>query len=263
VNDPPDAKPMTFEIHEDTTLELQLDATDPDDDEDTLVFQVISPPARGKLTGQPPRLLYAPLTNYWGPDAFTFRVTDSQRASDTALISITVLPVNDRPIAESSVEETTQALPIDVVLSGFDPDGDELAYEIVVPPAHGRLSGEPPNLVYSPYVTFSGIDQFTYTGFDGIEESNPAVVTLNVLPLQDPSLLAPRIIEIELVGDTARITWSSWPGGIYRILGKYNLETPEWEPATEEFVAFEQTSTALIPIVSEAAGKIYSVELVR
>src|ERR1051325_3485598 len=43
----------------------------------------------GMLTGAPPNLTYQPNTNYFGPDSFTFSVSDGQTNSETATVSLT------------------------------------------------------------------------------------------------------------------------------------------------------------------------------
>ena len=52
---------------------------------------------------------YVPVLNYSGPDSFTYRASDGSVTSATpATVSITVAPVNDRPVAQSSTESTPE-----------------------------------------------------------------------------------------------------------------------------------------------------------
>ncbi len=55
------------------------------------LFLVDSPPAHGRLTGAPPRLLYVPNDHFIGQDGFAFRVTQSGRTSPPATILVDVL----------------------------------------------------------------------------------------------------------------------------------------------------------------------------
>jgi len=74
------------------------------------------------------------------------------------------------------------------VLSGSDLDGDALSYQIVDQPAHGVLSGVAPNLSYTPNENFNGADSFTFKVNDGLADSVPASVNINVLPVNDAPL---------------------------------------------------------------------------
>jgi hypothetical protein len=92
---------------------------------------------------------------------------------------------------------------------------------------------------------------------------DPATFTINVVPLDDPSVLAPRIIGIELVNDRVKITWTSWVRGVYRILTRQKIKDPAWEPTGDEIEAADQVSSAEIPIEPAASARVYAIELVR
>ena len=64
------------------------------------------------------------------------------------------------------------------VLSGFDPSGYPLSYQIATNPTQGTLSGTAPNLTYTPGTNFTGNDSLTYTvsATDGI--SAPTTVKI-------------------------------------------------------------------------------------
>ena len=42
---------------------------------------------------------YTPAANYFGPDSFTYTISDGHGGTDTATVSITVTPVQDDPTA--------------------------------------------------------------------------------------------------------------------------------------------------------------------
>jgi VCBS repeat-containing protein len=164
VNDPPSAAAQSVSTLEDTPLAIVLGGSDPDNA--TLAFTIVTPPSHGVLTGVPPAVTYAPALNYFGPDAFTFRVSDGTLTSD-AQVSISVIAVNDPPVANAQSVSTPENTPIAIVLTGTDAEGAPLTYAIVTPPAHGQLTGTAPNVTYTPAVNYVGSDSFTFKVGDG------------------------------------------------------------------------------------------------
>lgn len=67
-----------------------------------------------------------------------------------------------------------------LILSGSDPDGDSIAFEVVNPPLHGQLSGTAPDLLYLPDPDYLGPDRFEFRVTDGFATSEPVVFSLQV-----------------------------------------------------------------------------------
>jgi len=181
VNDAPIALAQTLSVDEDETLNVVLTGSDVDGD--GLTFTLVSGPSHGSLLGSIPNLLYTPVTNYHGSDAFTFTVSDGVLVSSTAVISITVRPVNDLPVAEGQTVLTNENTPVNITLVGTDIDGDTLTYSIDVAPLHGELTGTLPNLVYTSDDYYSGVDVFSFYVNDGYGNSNSAEVTILILDI--------------------------------------------------------------------------------
>src|SRR5205814_5446608 len=94
VNDAPVAHGGTLATDEDAPGNVTVTATDVDGD--ALMFGVVDGPAHGTLTSfnaDTGAYTYQPAANYNGPDQFTFRASDGNLNSDTAIVSITVNPV--------------------------------------------------------------------------------------------------------------------------------------------------------------------------
>ena len=51
---------------------------------------------------------------------------------------------------------------------------------VATQPAHGTLTGTPPNLTYTPAAGYQGMDRFTFTATDSLTTSSPATVNLVV-----------------------------------------------------------------------------------
>jgi Arylsulfotransferase (ASST)/Bacterial Ig domain/Carbohydrate binding domain len=101
VNPLPVANPQTITLDEDTSASFVLTAADSGSENPT--FEIASLPAHGTLEGTAPNLTYKPVSNYFGPDEFTFKVNDGLVESAPATVSITVKPVNEPPVARIDV----------------------------------------------------------------------------------------------------------------------------------------------------------------
>jgi hypothetical protein len=92
---------------------------------------------------------------------------------------------------------TFQNNPVAITLTGSDPDGDPLTFTVAILPAHGTLSGTPPNLIYTPAADYIGPDAFTFTVSDGQASSGPAMVSIQVLRIPDPPDLISGLVQCE------------------------------------------------------------------
>jgi hypothetical protein len=89
VNDPPQAHPLEVTTAQQTPVAVRLEGTDIDGD--ALTYAVVDPPRHGELLGTPPELTFVPHSGY-GPDAFTYRVSDGQRGSEVVTVTLLVTP---------------------------------------------------------------------------------------------------------------------------------------------------------------------------
>ena len=140
-NGPPTANPQSVTTNEDTPQAITLTGSDPEGN--ALTFIVVTNPTHGALSGTAPNLTYTPASNYNGTDSFTFKTNDGASDSNTAVVSITVSPVNDAPIADDQSVATNQNASLAITLTGSDtetPSGS-LTFTVTVSPAHGTLTG--------------------------------------------------------------------------------------------------------------------------
>ncbi len=102
---------------------------------------------------------------------------------------------NSAPVAEEArLEMPPAGGEVAVQLSGLDADKDTLQFQIAVPPEHGRLSGDLPNVTYLPNNDFPGEDRFSFTASDGREVSAPATVVIT-----GPSLRKKPVVEAKTI----------------------------------------------------------------
>lgn len=183
VNDAPRAQSAVVTTAEETPVAVLLAGDDVDGDR--LAFEVTGAPSHGTLSGTPPNLVYTPARDFVGQDAIRFRVRDASTFSVEGLVAITVTPVNDRPIASALAVTTAEDTAVAVLLVGADADGERLTYEVVGSPTHGRLTGTPTELTYTPDADFAGTDLFTYRVLDATTSSELAPVVVTVTPVND------------------------------------------------------------------------------
>ena len=137
VNDAPLVLDDTAETTEDTPATIAVLANDSDPDGDTLTVADVSAPAHGtaRLTDAG-AVEYTPEPDFNGSDRFTYTVGDGSGLTAQAAVDVTVLPVNDPPLATGVIPDQTLEAgdgPASLDLGEFfeDRDGDALGYTAV------------------------------------------------------------------------------------------------------------------------------------
>ena len=184
-NTAPVANAQSITVNEDATMLVTLVGSDADGN--ALTYAVVTPPAHGTLSGTAPNFYYKPATNFNGSDTFWFKANDGTVDSAAAVVSITVSPVNDAPVASAQNVTTPQDTAKSITLIASDVDGDALTFTITSAPAHGTLSGTAPNLTYTPATGYSGSDTLWFKANDGTADSALAVVSITVNATTTPS----------------------------------------------------------------------------
>jgi large repetitive protein len=208
VNDAPVANQDTATTNEDTPVVINVPAndTDPEGNLDETSVTVVTPPSNGTVTIDPitGEITYTPDPNFHGNDTLIYSICDTGMpvVCDTALVIITVNPVNDAPEANEDTATTNEDTPvvIDVPSNDTDPDGnlDETSVTVVTPPSNGTVTIDPVTgeITYTPDPNFHGNDTLIYsicdTGMPVLCDTSLVIIT--VTPIND----AP-----EANGDTA------------------------------------------------------------
>ncbi|MDX1565340.1 MAG: Ig-like domain-containing protein, partial [Phycisphaeraceae bacterium] len=90
------------------------------------------------------------------------------------------LPANRPPKAMSQTLQAVPGKPVDIILSGTDPDGDDLGFSVTRQPAHGRLSGVGGRLTYIANNGHNGTDRLTFQAIDGQGKTATGTVEFKV-----------------------------------------------------------------------------------
>jgi len=166
VNDPPVAVYNTNTTPEDTPVSGNVAGNDYDVDGNLNPngFSLITGPTNGTLVFNPNgTYTYTPNPNYNGPDTFIYQVCDLGMPiyCDTAIVYITILPVNDPPVTfnEEHTICSSDVASGNIFNGDVDPDGTALTVGTIVQgPSSGTFTILPSGAYsYTPVATFGGV----------------------------------------------------------------------------------------------------------
>ncbi|MGK0701828.1 Ig-like domain-containing protein, partial [Priestia flexa] len=190
VNDVPTVPDYQFTINEDTVLSNRVVGTDVDGD--PLTYSLFSPPVNGTAVVNPDgTYTYTPNANFNGTDNFFVLVSDPNGGQAVSTLTITVVPVNDPPIAPNVIEiVTNEDTAITSAVNAVDPDGDPLIYTLENAPINGTAVVDPQgSFLYTPNLNYNGPDTFTIRVTDTAGNFIIVNVNVTVVPVNDPPIV--------------------------------------------------------------------------
>jgi hypothetical protein len=99
--------------------------------------------------------------------------------------------VNYEPVAYSQWVTTFSGSPLAIKLTGDDFESEQLAFTVTNQPNNGSITGVAPDLVYTSATGFVGDDIFTFFVSDGVHNSLPATINIEVQEPNDMPIAAP------------------------------------------------------------------------
>jgi hypothetical protein len=119
------------------------------------------------------------------PGTHLLEATATDHAGNSAVrVAAFTIATNAPPVGHDMLVELDEDATAAIRLDASDPNGDQLSF-VVSAPAHGRLEGTPPDLLYTPNADFFGDDAFTFTASDGVSTTPARTVTIRVLAVND------------------------------------------------------------------------------
>ena len=189
-NDPPVAADDLANTNQDTPVAVSPLANDNDVDGDPLSIVSFTQAANGTITNSGGgTLLYTPNGGYIGSDSFSYTVSDGNGGTDTATVSLSVLEVNQPPIANNDSASTDEdfAVNISPLTNDTDNNGDTLSIDSITQGSNGVVvNNGNGTLTYTPDANFHGSDFFSYTVSDGRGGLDTATVNVTVTSENDP-----------------------------------------------------------------------------
>ncbi|WP_442792690.1 tandem-95 repeat protein, partial [Pseudoalteromonas sp. T1lg23B] len=185
VNDAPEISgtPSTS-VNQDEQYSFTPQATDVDSE--NLTFSIENAPSwasfdttTGALTGTPN---IDDVGTYTG---IVIAVSDGELQASLDAFDITVVAVNAAPIANNMQRSVNEDGTTSFVADVSDADGDTLTIELQGLPQNGVASVQGTVLTYTPLPNFNGSDSFSYVASDGELQSDVAIVSINVVSVND------------------------------------------------------------------------------
>jgi hypothetical protein len=124
-----------------------------------------------------------PEANFNGELLIKTIATQGQLSSDEFMVKVTVIAVNDLPVAfadDISFIEDSVNNSIDVLSNDTDIENDTLTIKVITYSGLGNAIIENNNIIYTPQSGFSGIETITYVVNDGLNDGTSAILTITV-----------------------------------------------------------------------------------
>lgn len=183
---------------EDTSVngDVSTNDNDPDHNKSELKYTVVAAPAHGTLVlNTSGTYTYTPAENYFGSDSFRYRVTDPKNAYTEGNVTITIISVNDAPVANPDAYTFEYGNTLTVPAKGLLANDTDVENDVLKPvpvsyPANGTLKvNADGSFTYKHNGTATPSDSFTYRLNDGTANGNTTTVKLtaatavNVAPI--------------------------------------------------------------------------------
>jgi parallel beta-helix repeat protein/VCBS repeat-containing protein len=160
------------------------------------------------ITGGGTGLTYTPAADYFGTDSFTYTINDGNGGNDTAIVTITVLNINDNPTAvDDTITIPEDCGPRTILVLANDliaPDVSEiLNITAVTQGTHGAvtITNSGTRVTYEPDKNYYGTDTFTYTISDGNGGIDTAIVTVLVTNVNDEPVITTADLTSAIAGE--------------------------------------------------------------
>ncbi|WP_185152694.1 Ig-like domain-containing protein, partial [Fulvivirga aurantia] len=193
-NNPPVAQDDNPIVNEDATLNGVVYNNDSEPDGENLSFSLVgAPPAGTAFTFNPDGTYsYTPTANFNGTVSFTYQACDDNVSSlcDNAVVTITVSPVNDAPVASADPTETVdEDNTLNSTLTDLVTDIDDTPANLTYSLSNGSTAAANGTLVintdgtysYTPNTNFNGSVNFEYQVCD---DGSPALCDTEFVTIQ-------------------------------------------------------------------------------
>jgi CshA-type fibril repeat protein len=203
----PNATNDTNSTNEDTAITIIVLANDIDTDGDTINIVSLTTPAHGIVTqNEDQSLVYTPNENYHGVDIFTYTISDGKGHTDSGVVTVNILSVNDLPRAVDDFRTTIEnnSVTVNILENDTDIESSHFTTLSTTEPENGSVVvNTDGSITYTPDEDFNGSDSFDYTMQDEDNATDVATVVIVVVDNQAPLTRDDNLTAA--VGDTVTI----------------------------------------------------------
>jgi len=202
-NDAPVAKNDSMSAEEDNTASVKVLENDTDvDTGDTKTFVGFLDSTSGLggtfTTDENGDVSFAPDANYNGSFDITYQMRDTAGLTSSAKLTVTITPVNDKPVANDKAvqtgEDTAKGIDVSSLIGDVDiaTNADTLQVTVAASgePAHGTVSVSGTTITYTPTKDFNGTDEIVYTVTDSKGETDTGKLSITVNAVNDAPVAA-------------------------------------------------------------------------
>jgi VCBS repeat-containing protein len=227
VADEPVAESDSATTDEDTAVGIDVLANDTQPNPGTVVSDVTQGAHGTVAINDDGTITYTPNANFHGTDAFSYTISDGV-AQSTALVTVVINPVNDKPVANAAVASGNENTVIPITLTGSDVDaGDSIeTFKLSGLPANGTLFldadmtipvlaetdyaavGNQLTLYFKPDTDWAGTSGFQYSANDGDIDGDLAIAALLVRDPEDPLIISNFGI-VSTTPNSVTVSWDS------------------------------------------------------
>lgn len=192
--------PATNEVttaEDSASVAVAIGATDADGDALTYSVKDGAGPAHGSVSFANGQFTYTPDADSHGTDSFTLLVSDGKGGTTEQVVSVTVTPVNDAPLAADDTSATAEDLAVTLTaaqLLGNDSDIDSATLTITAVGAAQNgtvVLNADGTVTFTPDADYNGPASFEYTVSDGALTDtgtvNLTISAVNDAPVADAS----------------------------------------------------------------------------
>ncbi|MBH0060067.1 tandem-95 repeat protein [Pseudoalteromonas sp. NZS71] len=244
VNDAPIANADSVTMNEDAPAVLvNVLTNDSDIDGDILAITAATADI-GSASIVDNKIQYTPVANTNGTAIISYTISDGSGGTATTNLTITILPINDTPIANAdstTMDEDAAPILINVLANDSDVDGDSLMISAVSADT-GSVSVISNQIQYTPETNSNGLATVTYTVSDSSGGSSTTTLTITITPVNDAPVAnadlatmaedaAPILINVlandsDVDGDSLTISAASADIGSVSVVGNQIQYTP-------------------------------------
>jgi VCBS repeat-containing protein len=189
VNDLPGVESHIFTLNEDDSISGNLSDFATDSEESNLIFSLLSESQNGTIVfNNDGTFQYNPNTNFYGNDAISVEVCDSENGCTMATFAFQILPLNDAP----QNQNTQLALPEDTAIQGSlsslvnDADDESFAFSVIENAQHGTfVIHSNGGFTYAPSAQFFGQDSVLFAACDGAATCDSSWIVFTISLIND------------------------------------------------------------------------------